>query len=214
MQMLANGKPELSEEERIRVKEKLKEIEARERFFKERKIEQFIKETIGIHYLKNFDEKKIRDKDKLDKKIEEMFETGKGMILFGDVGVGKTTDLVYIIKRIYREQEDYNDRDDPDIPIAFYFMRNLFNILHQGGKATIRKYVILDDWGREYATDFSFSQFEGFMEEIYGKEIRLVITTNLTKEQLINREGWLRITDRVREMCSMLEIPGRSMRHR
>ena len=214
MQMLANGKPELSEEERIRVKEKLKEIEARERFFKERKIEQFIKETIGIHYLKNFDEKKIRDKDKLDKKIEEMFETGKGMILFGDVGVGKTTDLVYIIKRIYREQEDYNDRDDPDIPIAFYFMRNLFNILHQGGKATIRKYVILDDWGREYATDFSFSQFEGFIEEIYSREIRLVITTNLTKEQLINREGWLRITDRVREMCSMLEIPGRSMRHR
>jgi len=214
MQMLGNGKPELTEEERIRVKEKLKEIEARERFFKERKIEQFIKETIGIHYLKNFDEKRIRDRDKLDKKIEEMFETGRGIILFGDVGVGKTTDLVYIIKRIYREQGDYNDRDDPDIPIAFYFMRNLFNILHQGGKATIRKYVILDDWGREYATDFSFSQFEGFIEEIYGKEIRLVITTNLTKEQFLNRDGWLRITDRVREMCAVLEIPGKSMRHR
>ena len=214
MQMLANGKPELSEEERIRVKEKLKEIEARERFFKERKIEQFIKETIGIHYLKNFDEKKIRDKDKLDKKINDMFETGKGIILFGDVGVGKTMDLLYITRRIYREQKDYEERDNPEIPVAYYFMPALFNLLHQGGKPAIKKYVILDDWGREYVIDFSLSQFESFIEEIYSREIRLVITTNLTKEQFINREGWLRITDRVREMCATLEIPGRSMRHK
>ena len=95
-------------------------MEERVEMFKERRIKQFIEDSIGVHYLKNFDEKRIRDKEKLDKKIEEMFDTGRGIILFGDVGVGKTMDLVYIIKRIYREQEDYNDRDDPDIPIAFY----------------------------------------------------------------------------------------------
>ena len=214
MQTLASGRPVFTEEERTEIKEKLTRMEERVEMFKERRIKQFIEDSIGVHYLKNFDEKRIRDKEKLDKKIEEMFDTGRGIILFGDVGVGKTMDIVYIIKRIYKEQRDYNDRDNPDIPVSFYFMRNLFNILHQGGKATIRKYVILDDWGREYATDFSLSQFEGFIEEIYSREIRLVITTNLTKEQFINREGWLRITDRVREICSMLEIPGRSMRHR
>jgi len=123
-------------------------------------------------------------------------------------------DLLYITRRIYTEQKDYDDRYNPDIPVAFYFMPALFNLLHQGGKPAIKKYVILDDWGREYTIDFSLSQFESFIEEIYAREIRLVITTNLTKEQFINREGWLRITDRVREMCAVLEIPGKSMRHR
>ena len=214
MQTLASGRPVFTEEERTEIKEKLTRMEERVEMFKERRIKQFIEDSIGIHYLRNFDEKRIRDKDKLDKKINDMFETGKGIILFGDVGVGKTMDLLYITRRIYREQKDYEERDNPEIPVAYYFMPALFNLLHQGGKPAIKKYVILDDWGREYVIDFSLSQFESFIEEIYSREIRLVITTNLTKEQFINREGWLRITDRVREICATLEIPGRSMRHK
>ena len=210
--MLANGKTEA--EEQAEFEKRIKEQEEFDKAMKLRRLEQFLENSIGIHYLKNFDEKRMRDKDKLDKKINDMFETGKGIILFGDVGVGKTMDLLYITKRIYTEQKDYDERYNPEIPVAYYFMPALFNLLHQGGKPAIKKYVILDDWGREYVIDFSLSQFESFIEEIYSREIHLVITTNLTKEQFINREGWLRITDRVREMCSMLEIPGRSMRHR
>ena len=210
--MQVNGKTEADIQ--AEYEERIKEHEEYVKAMKLKRIDDYIENNVGAHYINNFDKKKIREKDKLDSKINDMFETGKGIIIFGDVGVGKTMDLVYTISRIYKEQPDYNERDTPEIPISYYFMPALFNLLHQGGKPAIKKYVILDDWGREYATDFSFSQFEGFIEEIYGKEIRLVITTNLTKEQFLNRDGWLRITDRVREMCSMLEIPGRSMRHK
>ena len=93
-------------------------------------------------------------------------------------------------------------------------MPTLFNKLHFGEKIDFEKFVLLDDWGREYAEPFALSRFEILIEEIYASENSLVITTNLTKEQFINRDGWARVTDRAREICSVLEIPGESMRHK
>ena len=188
---------------------------------------EFITSSIGAHYLKNFDEEKIRERKELDKKVNEMFDTGKGIILFGDVGVGKTMDLVYISKRIIEKQNrpqtkfrDYMNNEEIiiydalPIPVSYYFMPTLFNKLHFGEKIDFEKFVLLDDWGREYAEAFALSRFEILIEEIYARENSLVITTNLTKEQFINREGFARVTDRAREICSVLEIPGESMRHK
>ena len=129
-QMQANGKTEA--EEQAEFEKRIKEQEEFDKVMKLRRLEQFLENSIGIHYLRNFDEKRMRDKDKLDKKINDMFETGKGIILFGDVGVGKTMDLLYITRRIYTEQKDYDDRYNPEIPVAYYFMPALFNLLHQG----------------------------------------------------------------------------------
>ncbi len=187
----------------------IKEMEEEERKYREREIDEAIKDFIGIRYLKNFDEKKIRNKEKLDKRIEEMFELGKGLILYGGIGVGKTTDLVYIFKRICSVRKDYRE-----IPISYYSMPTLFKKFRQGEEdATLRKFVMLDDWGREYAEPFTLLQFEALIKKIYNSEKTLIITTGFTKEQFINREGWGRITDRVREICAILEIPGKSMRH-
>jgi DNA replication protein DnaC len=192
-----------------------------------KEFEDFITSSIGAHYLKNFEEEKIREKEKIDKKIDEMFNTGKGIILFGDVGVGKTMDLVYISKRIIERQvrpesrliDTLSDEEtivygELPIPVSYYFMPSLFDKLHFGERIKIKKFVLLDDWGREYAETFALSRFEILIEEIYANENSLVITTNLTKEQFINRDGWARATDRVREICSILEIPGKSMRHK
>jgi len=184
--------------------------------------------SIGARYLKNFDEEKIREHEELDKRIDEMFETNKGIILFGDVGVGKTMDLVYISLRIFEnligaeiKVKDLLTNNKGDIfyeglhiPVSYYFMPTLFNKLHFGEKIDFEKFVLLDDWGREYAEPFALSRFEILIEEIYARESSLVITTNLTKEQFINREGFARVTDRAREICSVLEIPGISMRHK
>jgi DNA replication protein DnaC len=189
---------------------------------------EFITSSIGIHYLKNFRDEKIREHEELDKRIDEMFNTGKGIILFGDVGVGKTMDLVYISRRIIERQygplTGYRDPLNGEIyevayegfsiPVSYFFMPSLFNKLHFGESVNFKKFVLLDDWGREYAEPFALSRFEILVEEIYASENSLVITTNLTKEQFINRDGWARVTDRAREICSVLEIPGESMRHK
>jgi DNA replication protein DnaC len=205
-QMLANGKPKMTEKEKFEVEKTLSDFEKEEREFRLREVNTAIVENIGIHYLRNFDEKKIRLKNELDERIDEMLKAKKGLILFGDVGVGKTMDLVYIFRRIC----EHNQK----IPISYYFMPELFKRLHQGEEIKLKEFVMLDDWGREYAEPFALSQFESLIEKIYSKEKVLIITTNLTKEQFINRDGWRRVVDRVREMCSILEIPGDSMRHK
>jgi DNA replication protein DnaC len=204
--MLANGKPKMTEKEKIEVEKTLNDFEKEEREFRIREVNTAVSEHIGIHYLRNFDVKKIREKNELDGRIDEILKAKKGLILFGDVGVGKTMDLVYIFRRICEHTQK--------IPISYYFMPELFKRLHQGEEIKLKEFVMLDDWGREYAEPFALSQFESLIEKIYSKEKVSIITTNLTKEQFINRDGWRRIVDRVREMCSILEIPGDSMRHK
>ncbi|MGC8758219.1 MAG: hypothetical protein ACP5QX_07265 [Caldisericaceae bacterium] len=187
-----------------------------------RELSAFVRNNIGIHYAQ-YTEKMIRNKDSLDMAINEMLSTGRGIILLGDVGVGKTTDLVYIIERIAEVQkkvriiEDYTESviySSVQIPVSYYFMPDLFNSLHNAERVQLERYVMFDDWGREYAEPFALSRFEMLIEQLYAGERSIVITSNLTKEEFVNRPGWARITDRVREMCSVLEIQGQSMRHR
>jgi len=185
----------------------------------------FVEEFIGAHYLRQFKEELIREKEALDDGIDEMIELGKGMILFGNVGVGKTMDLVYIAERIIGIQQKRKVRlidqyvesvvyENAPVPISYYFMPELFNKLHFGEDIKPERFILFDDWSREYAEPFALSRFEILIEELYAKESSLVITTNLSKNEFIERSGWARVTDRVREMCSTVEIPGQSMRHK
>ena len=210
--MLANGKPVLTEEEKEEVERKLKEFDEEEMKAREKAVNSSIERLVGIHYLKYFNEESVAEKEKIDKKISEMFSKGKGLILFGNVGVGKTMALVYIFRKIcesYKNEPFYKA-----VPVSYYFMPELFRKLHCGEVVSLKNFVMLDDWGREYAEPFALSQFEALIEKIYASERILIITTNLTREQFINREGWARITDRVREMCGIIEINGSSRRHR
>jgi DNA replication protein DnaC len=134
-------------------------------------------------------------------------------------------DLVYIAERIIGIQQKRKVRlideyvesvvyESAPVPISYYFMPELFNKLHFGEEVTPERFILFDDWGREYSEPFALSRFEILIETLYARESSLVITTNLTKNEFIERPGWARITDRVREICSIIEIPGQSMRHR
>ena len=170
-------------------------------------VQKMIAQCIGSHYLNEFNEDKIRQKDELDRYIEDIYG-GKGLIITGDVGVGKTMDLVYIVKKLAAHTNFNLDT------IRYYFMPELFNLLHFGKSTKLSKNIILDDWGREYAEPFALSRFEIFIEELYSREIPVIATTNLKIKEFIGREGWERITDRMRETCNVLKIRGKSMRHR
>ena len=170
-------------------------------------VQKMIAQCIGSHYLNEFNEDKIRQKDELDGYIEDIYR-GKGLIITGGVGVGKTMDLVYIVKKLATHANFNSDT------VGYYFMPDLFNLLHFGKGTKLAKNVILDDWGREYAEPFALSRFEIFIEELYAREIPVIATTNLKIKEFIGREGWERITDRMRETCNVLKIRGKSMRHR
>jgi DNA replication protein DnaC len=178
----------------------------------------------GSRYVKRFKESEVVKKTQVDNLIEQAFDKGIGFILSGDVGVGKTMALIYAYKKIIefagkvdKEKRDgYKYRVSTYTPlIQYYFAPELFSMLHQGVKPVIRKFMFLDDLGREYAEPFALERFECSIEDIYKNEaVRVILTTNLTLNQFRMREGWARITDRLMEICSFLEVKGSSRRHR
>jgi DNA replication protein DnaC len=178
----------------------------------------------GTRYVKRFKESEVVKKTQVDNLIEQAWDEGISFILSGDVGVGKTMALIYIYKKIIefagrvdKEKRDgYKYRVSRYTPlIQYYFAPELFSMLHQGVKPVIRKFMFLDDLGREYAEPFALERFECFIEDIYKNgAVRVILTTNLTLNQFKMREGWARITDRLMEICSFLEIKGSSRRHK
>ncbi len=176
----------------------------------------FAERNIGFRYVEKFSEDKVKNKKAVDTIISNLVGKKKGAVIMADVGVGKTMALLYIAKRVTEEegerciQKHYLELER--VPVSYFFMPRLFALLHSGGMPRLEKYVLLDDWGREYAEPFVLSQFEALIEKIYASKRGLVITTNLLKEEFYNRPGWERIIDRVREMCSVLVLSGKSRR--
>jgi DNA replication protein DnaC len=183
-----------------------------------------LNDIFGSRYMSKFDDHKVSEKHKVDKKLSEMFFNNSGFIISGGVGVGKTMSLIYIYRQIIdhlsRESRDTQDVFLCDFSryskrIQVYFAPQLFSIFHNAEKANIPDFIIIDDIGREYAEPFALSQFEVFIEDIYKKkDTSLIITTNLSLSQFRDREGWARINDRLMEICSWLEIKGESRRHK
>jgi len=178
----------------------------------------------GTRYVKRFKESEVVKKAQIDSLIEQAWNNGVGFILSGNVGVGKTMALIYAYKKImeFAGREDKENHDGYKYRVStytpliqYYFAPELFSILHQGVKPVIRRFMILDDLGREYAEPFALERFECFIEDIYKNgAVRVILTTNLTLNKFKMREGWARITDRLMEICSFFEVKGSSRRHK
>ncbi|NLH62483.1 MAG: hypothetical protein GX452_13875 [Ignavibacteriales bacterium] len=181
-------------------------------------------DIFGSRYMSKFDDNKVSEKHKINKKIAEMFTNNIGFIISGGVGVGKTMALIYIYKQIIynlsRQAREEKDAFSLDLSkyakkVQVFFAPKLFSLLHNAEKVNTSEFIIIDDIGREYAEPFALSQFEVFIEDIYKrKDVNLIITTNLSLTQFRDRDGWARINDRLMEICSWIEIRGESRRHR
>ena len=213
------------------MEEKKNDLDVRSKVVLREAVRKAAIEEVGPHYVRVLREEKIRSKKELDRNIEQMLKNKKGLILSGEVGVGKTTDLVYIIQRIGEvTMADYarwavNTMQDDIIAInlivsemkhriKYYFAPELFNLLHQAQEIEIPQFFIIDDIGRQYTEPFALSRFEALIEKMYRDEKTLIMTTNLTREAFLQLDGWGRITDRTREMCNFMKIDGNSMRHK
>jgi len=74
--------------------------------------------------------------------------------------------------------------------------------------------LILDDVGSERATEYAREQLYTLVNERYLRQLPMVITTNLTLNELKNPsdEGYCRIFDRILEVCTPICFNGKSLR--
>jgi len=171
---------------------------------------------IGRQYHKAVLEK-TRIPDKLGQfidNLEDNLKSGKGLLILGPVGTGKTSCLAIIAKAILAlNRHEFNLQSD----FVFTSLEDLVNAIctkdydfTKDCNGTLA--LMLDDFGREYFPEFAFSTFENMIEFRYANKQSTFITSNLTAESLRENRRFQRIVDRWRECNEVIQISGESMR--
>ena len=124
-----------------------------------------------------------------------------GYLLWGNVGTGKSY-FAGCIANALMEME---------IPVCMTNFATILNNLFNGAEGR-NEYItrlcaypllILDDFGMERGTEYGLEQVYNVMDSRYRSKKPLIVTTNLTLEQMQHPEDTphARIYDRILEMC-------------
>lgn len=151
--------------------------------------------------------------------FQEIKKENMGMMLYGPPGTGKTY-LAFCIA---------NELISKLTPVIAISSIGLLNKI----KETYKKYgsegeyeiirslknaslLILDDLGAESSTEWAKEKLYEIIDSRYRDEKPMIITTNLTTNQLKNKlasgDGIYRTYDRIIEMCTQVEVKGKQRR--
>ena len=138
--------------------------------------------------------------------VAERLSEGTSLWLTGDVGTGKTTlamavsaaaanagrsVAIYSLPRLLaRIRRTYDDAGE-DSYLAFFERLTSVDLLH------------LDDLGAEKRSDWVLEQLYAIVDERYGAQRSMVVTTNLPEAELEEQIGQ-RTVSRLVEMCGAL----------
>lgn len=145
--------------------------------------------------------------------FSEFRKNGKGLLLYGNTGTGKT----------YTACEIANALIDKGYPVLVTNFARILNTL----QSTFEKQeyidgfndfqlLVIDDLGIERDTAYAKEQVFNIIDSRYRSGLPMIITTNLTMEKIKNPEDIenRRIYDRILERCFPIEVDGASRRRK
>ena len=201
-------KLEQEEEERRQrdIKEKIKEM--RRSCFSDEAMQSW---TFANDDLSN--EKVTRAMKNYVENFPELMKKGKGLLLYGQCGTGKT----------YAACEVANALIDKGYSVLVTNFAKVLNSL----QATYEKQdyidginshslLILDDLGIERDTPFAREQVYNIIDARYRAGLPMIITTNLTMDKIKATQDIdnMRIYDRILERCFPIEVAGENRRRK
>lgn len=146
-------------------------------------------------------------------KWEEMQEKNMGVLFYGEVGRGKTFYAGCIANRLLEKGIPVIMTNIPALITAMTkdFEKDKAKILEQISNIPL---LVLDDLGVERETTYSSEKLQEIIDTRYRSGKPLIITTNLTPNELRNPIDlrYKRVYDRVLEMCYPLLVEGTSRR--
>ena len=145
--------------------------------------------------------------------FSELRKSGKGLLLYGNTGTGKT----------YTACEIANALIDQGYPVLVTNFARILNTLQ--GTFEKQEYIdnfqsyqllVIDDLGIERDTAYAKEQVFNIIDSRYRSGLPMIITTNLTMEKIKNPEDIenRRIYDRILERCFPIEVGGSSRRRK
>ena len=144
---------------------------------------------------------------------EEIYKNNNGLLLWGDVGTGKTFIAGCIANELIENR----------VSVLMTSLSKIINDLQGFGLTDKNAYLnsinrfkllILDDLGAERQSDFALEQVFSVIDSRYKNGQPVIITTNLSLNELKNPTDtkYKRIYDRILEMCVPLKFEGNSKR--
>ena len=155
--------------------------------------------------------------------LEQNIKNGKGLLLLGAVGVGKTCIISYIAQKIYKLNnrnkitldENYEVIISKRYSMQVIRMPSMYNLFFNKQNGDLDGYYScdilgLDDFGTGYAAEYPATNFENLMELRYAKMRPTIITSNFSLDKLRGLKQYERVIDRWRDMCDVIVIdPGK-----
>jgi DNA replication protein DnaC len=140
--------------------------------------------------------------------FETMLEKAKGLVFFGDVGTGKTFIAACIVNALL-------DKGYPVMMLDFDRIRNTLQSSFDGRQEYLDSFhrcplLVIDDLGMESKSEYMQEIVYSVIDARCKAKLPLVVTTNLTSEQLKNPKDMQsrRIYSRLLEMCMPIEVKG------
>lgn len=152
---------------------------------------------IAQNYVKNFD---------------RMRKDGKGLLLYGNVGTGKTYAAACIANALI-------DKGYACMVTNFSRISNTVNGMYEGRQEYydgLNKFplLVIDDLSAERKTEYMQEIVFNVIDSRYRAGLPLIITTNLTGEEIKNPSDMSnkRTFSRLMEMCIPVEVKGKERR--
>lgn len=137
---------------------------------------------------------------------------GKGLLLFGGVGCGKSFAAACIANELI-------NRDVPCMMTNFSRIVNTLSESFEGRQRYIDslncfKLLVIDDLAAERDTDYMWEQVMNVVDSRYRAGLPLIVTTNLTAQELANPADVrkARVFSRLMEMCIPVKVEGADRR--
>lgn len=146
------------------------------------------------------------------KNFSDFRKQGKGLLLWGTVGTGKSHMAACIANHLI-------DEGHRVLMTNFATMVNVLQSSFDGRQEyidSLNRYalLILDDLGAERRSEYMQEQVFNIIDARYRSGLPMIVTTNLTNEEMKKPAdiGNSRIYDRILERCHPIEVNGQSIR--
>ena len=150
-----------------------------------------------LRYVENFDDMKSK---------------GKGLLLYGVVGTGKTFAACEVANALI-------DKGYTALVTSFARLTNTIQGMREGKQEYIDglndfDLIVIDDLGTERKSEYMQEMVYNIIDSRYRSGLPMIITTNLTIDEITKPEniGNQRIYDRIIERCFPVEVSGQSRR--
>ena len=144
--------------------------------------------------------------------FQAMKEKGQGLLMYGNVGTGKTFLAACICNALV-------DKRVPCLMTTFTRLINTITGMWEGKQEYIDSLagfdlVAIDDLGTERNTEFTNEYVFSIVDTLYRAKVPMVITSNLALGQMVNETDLRqkRVYDRIIERCTPIEFKGESRR--